>query len=186
MGASHGMAGRVVADSDAHFHPPYHDSCSGAVLLRSHAHNDATSSSFLADSSRCCTPCPGAACSSFLVDMPVLARRPRGHARQSGPETSFAEAGSTAERLTRWRQKHERTQEGFLCAAAGVRDGEAFTGCTDDLPAPDGTEGVRWCYIEPSVAKTAGKEWGFCRAWSGWPDQVDPGVAARRRQREEA
>ncbi|CAE7328988.1 unnamed protein product [Symbiodinium pilosum] len=40
--------------------------------------------------------------------------------------------------LAKFRTKHARTQDGYLCAAAGVKDEQAFTGCTD-LPAPDGT-----------------------------------------------
>merc|ERR1712039_130169 len=72
-------------------------------------------------------------------------------------------------KLTRWRSKHERTQEGYLCAAAGVKDGVAFTGC-GEMPDPSGGEGRRWCYIEPDQAKVAGKSWGYCRKWSGWPD----------------
>ncbi|CAE7434312.1 hypothetical protein AK812_SmicGene12057 [Symbiodinium microadriaticum] len=75
--------------------------------------------------------------------------------------------------LAKFRSKHARTQDGYLCAAAGVKDEQAFTGCTD-LPAPDGTNiGRKWCYIEPAQVETAGKEWGWCRAWTGWPDIVD-------------
>ncbi|CAE7370966.1 unnamed protein product [Symbiodinium natans] len=85
--------------------------------------------------------------------------------------------------LAKFRSKHARTQDGYLCAAAGVKDEQAFTGCTD-LPAPDGTNiGRKWCYIEPSQVEAAGvvlsagascllcfrfcfggKEWGWCRA----------------------
>ncbi|CAJ1354147.1 unnamed protein product [Effrenium voratum] len=72
--------------------------------------------------------------------------------------------------LAKFRAKHERTQDGFLCAAAGVKDEQAFTGCTN-LPAPDGTNiGRKWCYIEPAQVETAGKTWGWCRAFTGWPD----------------
>eukprot|EP00434_Breviolum_minutum_P005426 symbB.v1.2.004783.t1/scaffold274.1/size244435/24 len=66
--------------------------------------------------------------------------------------------------LAKFRMKHERTQDGFLCSAAG---------CTS-LPTPDGTNiGRKWCYIEPSQVEEAGKTWGWCRAFSGWPDIVE-------------
>mmetsp|Transcript_60825 Transcript_60825/g.121919 ORF Transcript_60825/g.121919 Transcript_60825/m.121919 type:complete len:182 (-) Transcript_60825:54-599(-) len=177
MGASHAMAGFA--------HMDHHDDCPRVVLQMDHAVG-ATLTSFSSRLPRSPADLALPAMQTRALPLQPEARAPAhsahgGVAQPPRPKTSFAgNLASTEERLTKWPQKHERTQEGFLCAAAGVRDGQAFTGCTDNLPAPDGTEGARWCYIEPSVARAAGKDWGFCRTWSGWPDEEDPGKVARR------
>ena len=52
--------------------------------------------------------------------------------------------------LTKFRQQHQRTIDGRLCAAAFVQNRKAYTGCTD-APNPSGVSGRPWCYVEPQV-----------------------------------
>lgn len=79
----------------------------------------------------------------------------------SGGDESLAQLAP----LARWRSQHRRTKAGYLCAAAGVQNRIAFTGCTI-LPTPDNTDsGREWCYLEPQVL--AGlprgvRPWGYC------------------------
>merc|ERR1712079_482105 len=43
------------------------------------------------------------------------------HAMKARPLiTGFVDQAASLSRLAKWRMKHERTQEGYLCAAAGV------------------------------------------------------------------
>ena len=52
--------------------------------------------------------------------------------------------------LTKFRQQHQRTIDGRLCAAAFVQNRKAYTACTD-APSPSGVSGRPWCYVEPQV-----------------------------------
>ena len=52
--------------------------------------------------------------------------------------------------LTKFRQQHQRTIDGRLCAAAFVQNRKAYTACTD-APNPSGVSGRPWCYVEPQV-----------------------------------
>lgn len=63
------------------------------------------------------------------------------------------QSGYTREQLqplTKFRQQHQRTIDGRLCAAAFVQARKAYTGCTD-APDPSGMSGRPWCYVEPQV-----------------------------------
>eukprot|EP00747_Dinoflagellata_sp_TGD_P164388 gnl/TRDRNA2_/TRDRNA2_184266_c0_seq1.p1 gnl/TRDRNA2_/TRDRNA2_184266_c0~~gnl/TRDRNA2_/TRDRNA2_184266_c0_seq1.p1 ORF type:complete len:190 (-),score=28.23 gnl/TRDRNA2_/TRDRNA2_184266_c0_seq1:71-601(-) len=66
--------------------------------------------------------------------------------------------------LTQWRQQYRRTINGYLCAAAGVKDGVAFTGCTN-MPNDDGEGGREWCYLDSDLLQDlppGAKRWGYC------------------------
>lgn len=66
---------------------------------------------------------------------------------------SSPDSGYTREQLqplTKFRQQHQRTVDGRLCAAAFVQARKAYTGCTD-APDPSGMSGRPWCYVEPQV-----------------------------------
>eukprot|EP00931_Biecheleriopsis_adriatica_P023282 TRINITY_DN14741_c0_g1_i1.p1 TRINITY_DN14741_c0_g1~~TRINITY_DN14741_c0_g1_i1.p1 ORF type:complete len:182 (-),score=34.55 TRINITY_DN14741_c0_g1_i1:7-552(-) len=124
--------------------------------------------------------CGGNASRSRATATAFLGLHPSSFAKDEDDIEAEAEEGETPvakdsplSNLAKFRAKHERTQDGFLCSAAGVKDEQAFTGCTD-LPTPDGSNfGRKWCYIEPSQVQEAGRPWGYCRSWSGWPDIVE-------------
>ena len=67
--------------------------------------------------------------------------------------------------LTKFRQQHQRTIDGRLCAAAFVQNRKAYTGCTD-APSPSGVSGRPWCYVEPQVGAASqclvNEHYGFC------------------------
>merc|ERR1712190_584999 len=62
--------------------------------------------------------------------------------------------------LTKFRQQHQRTIDGRLCAAAFVQNRKAYTGCTD-APNPSGVSGRPWCYVEPQLLGDA-PAWNYC------------------------
>lgn len=62
--------------------------------------------------------------------------------------------------LTQFRQKHRRTIDGRLCAAAFVQNRQAYTGCTG-APNPVGESGREWCYVEAQLSGAA-PAWNYC------------------------
>lgn len=101
-------------------------------------------------------------------------RRPKGAAQfvsfqQAAPAQPAQQAELTGpaaglRSLALHRQQHRRTLEGFLCAAAGVQNRAAFTGCTD-MKTPDGDSGDDWCWLEPQVIAglpAGARRWGKC------------------------
>lgn len=60
--------------------------------------------------------------------------------------------------LTKFRQQHQRTVDGRLCAAAFVQSRKAYTGCTD-APDPSGMSGRPWCYVEAQVWDSFAGSW---------------------------
>ncbi|XP_954684.1 uncharacterized protein TA19560 [Theileria annulata] len=58
-------------------------------------------------------------------------------------------------------QRHRKTLDGALCAAAFVRNGNTFTDCTT-TEAPDGSVGREWCYLEVQLIGTGARDWDFC------------------------
>ncbi|UKK00005.2 hypothetical protein MACK_000070 [Theileria orientalis] len=68
---------------------------------------------------------------------------------------------SELKKLTEFRQRHRKTLDGALCAAAFVRNGNTFTDCTT-MEAPDGSVGREWCYLEVQLIGTGARDWDFC------------------------
>ncbi|EAN33261.2 PA14 domain protein [Theileria parva strain Muguga] len=68
---------------------------------------------------------------------------------------------SELKKLTEYRQRHRKTLDGALCAAAFVRNGNTFTDCTT-TEAPDGSVGREWCYLEVQLIGTGARDWDFC------------------------
>ena len=69
--------------------------------------------------------------------------------------------------LTRFRQQHRRTEDGRLCAAAFVQDGQPYTNCTD-ATNPRNVAGREWCYVETQllnkpVGGKAVANWDYCQ-----------------------
>ncbi|AFZ80603.1 hypothetical protein BEWA_034610 [Theileria equi strain WA] len=64
-------------------------------------------------------------------------------------------------KLTEFRQRHRKTINGALCAAAFIRNGNKFTDCTV-TEAPDGSVGREWCYVEVQLIGTGARDWDFC------------------------
>eukprot|EP00371_Babesia_bovis_P000275 XP_001608922.1 PA14 domain containing protein [Babesia bovis T2Bo] len=64
-------------------------------------------------------------------------------------------------KLTEFRQRHRKTVDGMLCAAAFVRNGNTFTDCTT-TEAPDGSVGREWCYVEVQLIGVGSRDWDFC------------------------
>lgn len=65
------------------------------------------------------------------------------------------------QKLTEFRQRHRKTVDGMLCAAAFVRNGNKFTDCTT-TEAPDGSVGREWCYVEVQLVGVGFRDWDFC------------------------
>ncbi|GIX64147.1 PA14 domain-containing protein [Babesia caballi] len=65
------------------------------------------------------------------------------------------------QKLTEFRQRHRKTVDGRLCAAAFVRNGNKFTDCTA-TEAPDGSVGREWCYVEVQLVGAGFRDWDFC------------------------
>lgn len=65
------------------------------------------------------------------------------------------------QKLTEYRQRHRKTIDGMLCAAAFVRNGNKFTDCTT-TEAPDGSVGREWCYVEVQLVGVGFRDWDFC------------------------
>ncbi|CDR95453.1 PA14 domain containing protein, putative [Babesia bigemina] len=65
------------------------------------------------------------------------------------------------QKLTEFRQRHRKTVDGMLCAAAFVRNGKTFTDCTTS-EAPDGSVGREWCYVEVQLVGVGFRDWDFC------------------------
>ncbi|GFE55738.1 PA14 domain-containing protein [Babesia ovis] len=65
------------------------------------------------------------------------------------------------QKLTEFRQRHRKTVDGMLCAAAFVRNGNTFTDCTT-TEAPDGSVGREWCYVEVQLIGVGFRDWDFC------------------------
>merc|ERR1712110_220351 len=66
-----------------------------------------------------------------------------------------------------FRRFYRRTTEGRLCAQAFVHDGSTYEDCAS-APAPDGTVGKDWCYVDSQVA-SASDTWGYCSPRVNYP-----------------
>lgn len=68
------------------------------------------------------------------------------------------------ERLSYYRSRHRRLQDGRLCASVFRHDNVLYSGCTS-VPPPGNSSvsGKEWCYVNEQLLDQAGKlDWGFC------------------------
>ncbi|ORM40484.1 uncharacterized protein BXIN_2159 [Babesia sp. Xinjiang] len=97
------------------------------------------------------------ACAVAVVDVNETPSEPKEFTIPPGSEYDREEL----QKLTEFRQRHRKTVDGMLCAAAFVRNGNTFTDCTT-TEAPDGSVGREWCYVEVQLIGVGFRDWDFC------------------------